>query len=264
MATFATHGVALDFDVSGTGGPAIVQLHGLTSSRRRDAVLRLDLARGLTPAEGRVLRYDARGHGQSSGSADPEDYRWDRLATDLLGLLQHVFPGETVHGIGPSMGTGTLLHAAAAEEDRFAGLVLAIPPTAWESRRDQAALYEEQAAFVASAGVDAFVAAGRLAPRPPAAADVPETVPDVEEPLLPTVLRGAARADLPPADTIATLTAPSLILSWTDDPSHPVSTARALHHLLADSRHELASSPAEVGAWPEAVRSFVASTQPLA
>ncbi len=262
MATFATHGVDLDFDVSGTDGPAIVQLHGLTSSRQRDAVLRLDLARGLSG--GRVLRFDARGHGRSTGSADPDDYRWDRLAADLLDLLAHVFPGESVHGIGPSMGTGTLLHAAVADASRFAGLALAIPPTAWESRRDQASTYEQQAALVTSAGVDAFVASGRLAPRPPASADVPETVPDVVESLLPTILRGAALADLPPPDNIGALTMPSLILAWTDDRSHPVSTADTLRELLVDSRRVLASTPAEVLLWPEAVRSFLEGTQPLA
>ena len=57
---------------------------------------------------------------------------------------------------------------------------------------------------------------------------------------------------------------PSLILAWTDDRSHPVSTADTLRELLVDSRRVLASTPAEVLLWPEAVRSFLEGTQPLA
>ena len=262
MPTFALRGADLDFDVSGSAGPAVVQLHGLTSSRHRDTLLGLDLARSLAPSDARILRYDARGHGRSTGRDEADDYRWDRLAGDLLELLDHVFPGEAVHGIGPSMGTGTLLHAAVHDEGRFAGLILAIPPTAWASRVSQARLYEDQAHYIASAGVDAFVAAGRLAPRPPATVDTPETVPDVGEALLPTVMRGAARSDLPSAGAIGSLEVPGLVLAWTDDPSHPTSTARMLHGLLAGSRLLTASSPAEVRTWPAAVAAFVTAARP--
>lgn len=261
MPTFALPDARLDFDVSGTGGPAVVQLHGLTSSRRRDMLLRLDLARGLDAPQARVLRYDARGHGDSTGTDDPDDYRWSRLAEDLIRLLDDVFPGESVHGIGPSMGTGTLLHAATADERRFVGLTLAIPPTAWESRRSQAAVYLDQADYIESAGVEAFVRAGRLAPRPPATVDSPETVPAVDAALLPTVMRGAARADLPSPGAIGSLEVPGLILAWTDDPSHPTSTSRMLHGLLQDSRLLVASSPGEVLTWPAAVASFVTAAR---
>ena len=108
MPSLAVRDVVLDHDVAVLGppgaapGPAVVQLHGLTSSRERDHRLGLDVMRGLAdPAGGtgaRLLRYDARGHGRSSGSTTPGDYRWDRLAEDLLALLATVFPGEVVHG----------------------------------------------------------------------------------------------------------------------------------------------------------------------
>lgn len=263
MPTLAVRDADLDFDVTsvaGGGGPAVVQLHGLTSSRARERLLRLDLARGIDDGlagPARILRFDARGHGSSTGRHLTDDYRWDRLAEDLVSLLDHVFPGEQVHGIGPSMGTGTLLHAATSAPDRFASLTCAIPPTAWETRRSQAALYETQAAYVAASGVEAFVAAGRLAPRPPAIADVPETMPDVEESLLPTVMRGAALTDLPTPAAIAALAVPALLLAWTDDPAHPTATARILHGLLHGSRLLVASSPDEVSAWPSAFAAHV-------
>ena len=264
MSSLSVHGAVIDFDVRGEDaeGPAVVQLHGLTSSRARDRTLGLDLGRGLAmdgtrAGAPRVLRYDARGHGRSSGRTVPDDYRWDRLAEDLLRLLDHVFPGESVHGVGPSMGTGTLLHAATTDPDRFHGLTLVVPPTAWESRRTQSSTYEANARLIEEHGVEAFVAGGDAAPPPPAAAAAPRTVPDVEESLLPTVLRGAATADFPLREVIATLTAPTLILAWTDDPSHPLSTANELHALLGLSELVVAATPAEIDEWPELLAAHV-------
>lgn len=62
---------------------------------------------------GAELHYTVRGSGGSTGRQVPEDYRWDALADDLLALLDEVAPTELVDGIGASMGTATLLHAAA-------------------------------------------------------------------------------------------------------------------------------------------------------
>ena len=35
-----------------------------------------------------LVRYDARGHGNSDGSYAPRDYRWDHLAGDMLSVAQ--------------------------------------------------------------------------------------------------------------------------------------------------------------------------------
>jgi len=136
VSTLRIRGATLDFDVTGDDGPLVVQLHGLMSSRRRDSHLGLDLGRALR--DHRILRIDARGHGGSTGTDDPVDYRWDNLAEDLLAVLDAVAPGEAVHGVGPSMGTGTMLHAALKDPARFASLTLMVPPTAWGTRRAQA------------------------------------------------------------------------------------------------------------------------------
>ncbi len=158
MSTFVVPGAELAVELSDEGGNPVVQLHGLTSSRARDRVLNLDLGRGLSGT--RLLRYDARGHGKSTGRKVPQDYRWERLAEDLLRLLDKWFPGEQVHGVGPSMGTGTLLHAAAREPDRFAGLTLMVPATAWHTRPAQAANYRVAAEIIETEGVEAFIAWG--------------------------------------------------------------------------------------------------------
>ncbi len=247
MPVWVTRGARLDYDVQGRSGPWVVQLHGLTSSRSRDAQLGLDLGRALRGH--RVLRYDARAHGLSTGTAVEEDYRWDRLADDLLGLLDHVVGGESVHGVGPSMGTGTLLHAAVRDPDRFRTLTLVTPPTSRKRRRAQAESYREQADRIEEGGLPAE-ALGNTAPVPPALADAPETRPSVPVALLPTVLRGAASTDLPGRTKIARIASPTLILAWTGDRTHPLSTARRLHEVIPRSRLVVARSPYGVMAWP--------------
>lgn len=241
-------GAAIAYDVVGDAGRLAVQLHGLTSSRRRDAQLGLDLGRAL---EGhRVLRYDARGHGASTGDLDPDAYRWDRLADDLLALLDEVAPGERVHGVGPSMGTGTLLHAAVRDPERFETLTLMVPPTAGPTRRAQADTYRRNAGVVEREGVEALVALGSAAPVPPALADAPTTYPAVAEALLPTILRGAASTDLPGAGELRRIAVPTLVLAWAGDAAHPVSTAETLRDLIPGSRMVIARSPHEILAWP--------------
>ncbi|OKH80421.1 alpha/beta hydrolase [Mycobacterium sp. ST-F2] len=256
MPTFVVPGAELAVELSDEGGHPVVQLHGLTSSRARDRVLNLDLGRGLSGT--RLLRYDARGHGKSTGRKVPEDYRWERLAEDLLRLLDRWFPGESVHGVGPSMGTGTLLHAAAREPDRFAGLTLMVPATAWETRVAQAAHYQAAATLIETEGVGAFIASARGTTPPPATVGAPETVPDVADALLPSLFRGAALSDLPPREALAGIDVPTTILAWIDDPAHPLSTAESLHALLPKSTLTVAHTPADVETWPTVLSEDVA------
>ncbi|MFC6010490.1 alpha/beta fold hydrolase [Nocardia lasii] len=248
MPTFHVPGADLDVELSDEGGHPVVQLHGLTSSRHRDRLMDLDLGRGLSGT--RLLRYDARGHGRSTGRAVDTDYQWTVLADDLLRLLDHWFPGEKVHGVGPSMGTGTLLHAAVREPDRFAGLTLLVPATAWATRAAKAEIYRANARLIEERGLDAFLSADLSAPRPPATAGTPDTVPDVAADLLPSLLRGAALSDLPAPEAIAALDVPTTILAWIDDPGHPVSTAQALVDLLPKASLSVAETPADLAEWP--------------
>ncbi|MGP9538834.1 alpha/beta fold hydrolase [Brachybacterium sp. AOP43-C2-M15] len=259
MSTIVIPGAALAVEVSDEGGHPVVQLHGLASSRARERVLDLDLGCGLSGT--RLLRFDARGHGRSSGRAVPEDYRWRSLAEDLLRLLDEVFPGEQVHGVGPSMGAATLLHAAVAAPDRFSGLTLMIPPTAWETRVAQAETYRAAAALIEEHGLRRFVeAAAAIAEPPPTMVGAPEGSPEVPEDLLPSVYRGAALSDLPSREEIARLPVPTSILAWVEDPSHPLSTAEALVDLLPQATLQVAATPHELSGWPAVLAADVAAS----
>ncbi|WP_236967124.1 alpha/beta fold hydrolase [Microbacterium aurantiacum] len=248
MPTVLVNGARLEYDITGADGPVVVQLHGLMSSRTRDAQLGLDLGRALRGH--RVIRLDARGHGGSSGTRDPGDYAWDRLADDLLAALDAIVPGESVHGLGPSMGTGTLLHAVLREPARFDSLTLMLPPTAWGTRPAQAQSYLVGADLIEREGIAAFVELGSTTPVPPALAEAPQTGPAVDEALLPTVLRGAALADLPPRKRLVDVATPTLILAWTGDHTHPLRTATKLDETLPHSRLVVARTPYGVMAWP--------------
>ena len=251
-------GTDLAHESTGTSGPVVVALHGLTSSRRRERLMGLDVTAELTGV--RRVAFDARGHGLSPGLAEPAAYAWPALADDLLTLLDDVAPAEPVHAVGSSMGAATALHAAVREPARFASLTLMLPPTAWATRAAKAGEYEAAAALVESEGVQAWVDSGRDAPEPPAIRGRPETEPDVPAPLLPSVLRGAAASDLPDEGQLAALTMPCLVLAWVDDPAHPLDTADALAGLLPDVRTRLAHGPEDVRGWTDDIAQLVRET----
>jgi len=268
----------LAYDAWGpVNGIPVVQLHGLTSSRARDVVLHLDLTAGQDDL--RVLRYDARGHGHSLGARIPALYHWKSLARDLNRMV-HFFdtsdaegtggalntPTMTpVHAVGQSMGAATILTAAAADpahaRDRFASLVLGIPPTAWELRGNRAAIYEANALFVEEHGLAAFAETTRAEPVPPTrGADVPFTWPDIDQSLLPSVYRGAAGNDLPSRERIAELGKtgiPVFILGWVEDKGHPLEVLEELAELLPSAQTTIARTPEDVARWPDLIGSFI-------
>jgi pimeloyl-ACP methyl ester carboxylesterase len=249
-------GVRIAYDDEGTG-PLIVRLHGLTGSRAADdATDAFDVDR-LVRAGHRVVRFDARGHGLSGGEKVESDYAWPNLARDLLALLDALGVDRPVNGVGASMGTATLLHAVTSEPDRFDRLVLICPPTAWASRAAQNGVYRAGALFVERNGKDAFVRGMRVQPRPPVLAEVPESPIDIDEALLPIVMRGAASSDLPSPDAIGEIRTPTLILAWDGDPGHPVDTAERLHDLIPGSVLHVARTPEELRSWRDRTVGFL-------
>jgi pimeloyl-ACP methyl ester carboxylesterase len=72
-------------------------------------------------------------------------------------------------------------------------------------------------------------------------------------------LRGAALSDLPELDRIAELQAPTLILAWKQDPSHPLSTSRDLVERMSNAELHVAESFDDIRNWSSRVRAFLAS-----
>jgi 3-oxoadipate enol-lactonase len=253
----AVRGVELAWTEEGDG-PLTVFAHGMLNDRwSGEAAGALDWS-PLVAAGQRVVRYDARGHGRSTGRAVPEDYRWPDLAADLLALLDVLSPGRPVRAVGASMGTATLLFAALQAPHRFERLVLACPPTAWATRAQQAALYRQGAEMVEQLGVEAFERAVAQ-PKQGLFRDLPDFPPSprVSDALLPSVLRGAADSDLPDDATLRTLRLPVLVLSWHDDPGHPVETGQRLADVIDGAELGTAATVEELRTWGARAATFL-------
>src|SRR5687767_7954586 len=85
----------------GAGEP-VVLIHGFASTHFINWVSP-GWVKTLRDAGYRVVALDNRGHGQSSKSYDPEDYRRERMASDSAALLSSLGIGQA-HVFGYSMG----------------------------------------------------------------------------------------------------------------------------------------------------------------
>ncbi len=263
MARTPIRGVELDHDRSGTG-PTLVWGHGLTSSRADEAVppVHIDWERARTRLD--VVRYDARGHGRSGYTPDPNGYGWDQLALDQLALADHLGLERSAVG-GASMGAATALHVAVTAPERVTALVLVIPPTGWGTRAGQAGNYLRMADLIEADRLDNVLAAGRLVPPPDPFVGLDgwhdrsaARLRGFEAAQLAGLFRGAAVADLPAPERLAEVGQPTLILAWTGDPAHPVETARRLVELLPDATLHEASTADEVATWSDRLIDFLA------
>lgn len=252
-------GATLAYELTGAG-PDLLWGHGLSMNRASDATMALlDWDRIAV----RVVRYDARGHGESTSTPELDGYSWAELARDQLALADALGIGRYV-AAGASMGCGTALHVATLAPERIRALVLALPPTAWETRAAQADQWEAGAAAIESGGVEPFVAI-RLALDPPDPYRGDESRREQQAAALRAwdparlalVLRGAAKANLPDRAELAKVGVPALLLAWTGDPVHPLTTAEELASVLPAAELVVARTAEDLAGWTDRVRQFL-------
>lgn len=239
----------------GRAAPPLLWAHGMGSSRRHEERHGIVSGIGLAPG---CTRYDAAGHGQSDGCGCPETYTWAALGS-VMGQIAASVAGPVVLG-GASMGCATALHAAVDHPGGVHALVLVSPPTTGADRAGAAVEYEVAAQLVEQDGVAALTSRwGPIVPQH--LRDVSEEPitfrPDVRQDILPAVLRGAARSELPAASALRELVTPTLVLAWAGDASHPLASARLLAQLLGGDLVE-ARSAADLRGWPAVVAGFLA------
>ncbi|HEY8180143.1 MAG TPA: alpha/beta hydrolase, partial [Candidatus Limnocylindria bacterium] len=106
-------GVRLAYDVAGSGPPLVLLHAGIVDRRMWDDVVPLltDLAT--------VIRYDARGFGESPRPPDGEFARWD----DLF-VLMDAAGVQKAHLVGVSQGAETALDATLAAPERVDHLLM--------------------------------------------------------------------------------------------------------------------------------------------
>ena len=252
-------GIAGQVEGAGPGTP-LLWGHGLASNREDED--RAGIFRW--PTTRRVLRWDAPGHGRSRPVGDPDELLWSGLGELMLSVADGHGIERFVAG-GASMGAATSLWAAVIAPERVAALLLVVPPTAWETRAAQTALYRRHVELLGQGGVQALADEVASEPLPPVFEAFGEQVraarragylaADPEN--LANVLRGAAASDLPAPERLSAIGVPALVLAWPGDPGHPVSTAEILAAALPGARLEVAADARAVLGWSGTVTAWL-------
>ncbi len=159
-------GVELAGEQAGEG-PPILLLHGLTATRRYVVMG----SRLLERSGRRVITYDARGHGYSDRAPAADAYGYDRLAQDLLAVMDSL-QIERVTLVGASMGAHTIVRFALDHPGRVAAMGLITPAydpdTHLTGGEDEFAAWDALARGLRDGGVEGFVAAYDFTPVPDA------------------------------------------------------------------------------------------------
>jgi len=224
-------------------GTAIVLLHGLTATRRYVVMGSRTLERsGL-----RVIAYDARGHGHSTAASDSSAYDYERLARDLLAVLDSLGIDRAVLA-GASMGAHTIVRFALHHPERVSALGLITPaydPDADTTGPDANADWDALARGLREGGVDGFLAAYDFS-----------TVPDAWRGTVEAVVRQRLSAhDHPEAiadalevvpcsrpferiEELAAIQAPALVIASRDeaDPGHPLAVGERYAQAISGAR----------------------------
>jgi len=255
-------GVTLHCREAGEGFP-LIWGHGLTSCMAHEDQAGLFDWSSVTAAN-QLVRYDARGHGLSLGTDDYVDYEWANLALDMTALADGLEIGDFVAG-GASMGAATAIWAAMSDPSRVKGLLLVIPPTAWDTRVRQARIYELTSTAARYRLTTPFMLAARYVPviAPEGSrkalvrsgARFASTIPTSR---LSVIFKGASASGMPLPERLCDIDVPALILAWRDDSSHPVTTAEILHAGLPQSELHVADDDDELMDWPGLVAGFMA------
>jgi pimeloyl-ACP methyl ester carboxylesterase len=258
----------LDFNVRivGSGAP-LLWGHGLMGSV--DSEQQLGWFGWQQPPPGvQLVRYDARGHGASQASHTAQSYTWPNLAEDMLALADALGAQRFIAG-GASMGCVTALSAALKAPQRVRALVLVFVPNLWEARPAQARSYKISAAngrLLGGMGL-AWLMSRTMPERLPSwlLAEQPSAIPILRFGIgrlrartLWHLLRGAARSNLPPRQALAALAdIPTIILTWTGDPAHPIAMAEEVHRLMPRSQLFIARSHADLLTFAPRIAAFV-------
>ena len=228
------HDIVLAYDAIGSGRP-LVLIHGYPLNRK---MWRPQLE-SLTDAA-RVITPDLRGHGESSAPNEPHTV--DRLADDLVELLDDLgLAGPVVVG-GLSMGGYVALAFYRRHQERVAGLILAATRAGADSEAGKANR-DKAIALAKEKGVEAI--AESMLPKmlaPETYQSKPGLVRDVRHILAETPLNGvigdlAAMRDRPDStELLGGILKPVLVIHGQEDQLILPSEAEAAYSRLPNAR----------------------------
>jgi 3-oxoadipate enol-lactonase len=184
----------------------------------------------------RVLRYDTRGHGQSSVTPGP--YIIEQLARDILALLDKL-EFERVHFCGLSMGGQTGMWLALNAADRLHKLVLCNTsakigtPEMWNPRIET--VRNDGMKSISQAVMERWFSAEYRAKSP----DIVATTQRMLESANPDgyVANCAAVRDFDVRDALAAIHVPTLVIAGTHDAATTPADGRFLAERIAGARY---------------------------
>jgi 3-oxoadipate enol-lactonase len=258
MATTESGGARLYYEVSGKpGGTVLVLANSLGSNLHMwDKVL------PALESRHRVLRFDMRGHGESSVALEP--FTIEQLGRDVLRLLDEV-KVDRASVCGLSLGGVVALWLGIHAPGRLQRLIFANTAARIGSRE----MWEQRIGTVQDTGMSPLAAATiERWFTPTYRARHPEEMEQIRAMIAATDPQGylACCAVLRDADLrpqIRAIEAASLVITGTHDPATPPSDGLALHAAIRGSRYlELDSS--HLSAWECADEFALAVVQHLA
>ncbi|SDN53949.1 3-oxoadipate enol-lactonase [Methylobacterium phyllostachyos] len=190
----------------------------------------------------RLIRYDARGHGQSA--VPPGPYTIAQLGRDVIGLLDHLGIGQA-HFAGVSMGGLTGQWLALNHPERLRRLALCNtaatigPPENWTSRAE--AVRADGVGSIADTVAARWLTADYAAAKPELAATLRRM-------LAATASEGYAAACLAVRDAdfradLARIAVPTLVIAGTHDAATPAAAGRFLaDHIPGAQYRELSGA----------------------
>lgn len=242
--TINANGIDIHYEIAGSG-PWVTLSHSLASDLSMwDAQMA-----ALTP-HFKVLRYDTRGHGQSSVPRGVDDaYTWEELSGDVLALLDALDIART-HFVGLSMGGMIGQHLTLRSPQRVTGLVLA--DTACRYPVAAAGVWQERIRLIREQGLEAQMESTLTrwftAPFRASHPDIMKRIGAVIRSTSPTGYIGCANA-LPTMDVTARLaevSCPTLVIVGAEDGSTPPALAREIAQGIPGARLEIIANAAHL------------------
>ena len=194
-----------------------------------------------------VLRYDTRGHGQSS--APPGAYTWEMLCGDALALFD-ALQIEATHFVGLSMGGMIAQHLALQAPQRIRSLVLADTSSGYSAAA--AAVWPERLRLVAERGtaplIESILQRWFTAPFRAAHPEIMARIGALigATPAAGYIGCGQAIARLDLSDRLQQITCPTLVLVGAEDSGTPPEMARLIAAGIRGARLEIIADAAHL------------------
>ncbi len=235
------NGIEINYEIEGSG-PWLTMSHSLACNLNM-----WDPQMAVLTKKFKVLRFDTRGHGQSS--APPGEYTLDQLADDVKGLLDALNIKQT-HWAGLSMG-GMIGQAFAL---KYPGVFLSMVLADTTSRRppDAAKMWGERIATAREKGmaplVESTLARWFTEPYRKAQPDVMQRIGDGirKTPVAGFIGCCHAIAKVDTLDRLKEIKVPALVMVGEHDHGTPPEAARVIHQSLPGSELKIIPSAAHL------------------